>query len=63
MFKVPALLLCGGDTDWSEEPTARLEAALSDARTIVMPGQQHVAMDTGKPEFLHAVFEFLGVSG
>jgi pimeloyl-ACP methyl ester carboxylesterase len=61
--KVPVLLLRGGDTDWSEEPTALLEAALPDARTIVMPGQQHVAMDTGKPQFLHAVFEFLGVRG
>ena len=61
--KIPVLLLRGGDTAWSEEPTAVLETALPDARTIVMPDQQHVAMDTGKPQFLQAVFEFLGVPG
>jgi pimeloyl-ACP methyl ester carboxylesterase len=59
--KVPVLLLRGGDTDWSDVPTAQLEAALPHAHTTVMPGQQHVAMDTGKPHFLHAVFEFLDV--
>jgi pimeloyl-ACP methyl ester carboxylesterase len=55
---IPVLLLRGGDTDWSDVPTAQLEAALPHAHTTVMPGQQHVAMDTGKPQFLHAVFEF-----
>ena len=59
---IPVLLLRGGDTDWSDVPTAQLEAALPHAHTTVMPGQQHVAMDTGKPQFLHAVFEFLGVA-
>jgi pimeloyl-ACP methyl ester carboxylesterase len=58
---IPVLLLRGGDTSWAEVPTAQLEAALPDARTTVMAGQQHVAMDTGKPQFLDAVFEFLGV--
>jgi pimeloyl-ACP methyl ester carboxylesterase len=60
--KIPVLLLRGGDTDWSAEPTALLQDALPDARTIVMAGQQHVAMDTGKAQFLQAVFEFLNVS-
>jgi pimeloyl-ACP methyl ester carboxylesterase len=50
--KIPVLLLRGGDTDWSDVPTAQLEAALPHAHTTVMPGQQHVAMDTGKPHFL-----------
>jgi pimeloyl-ACP methyl ester carboxylesterase len=59
--KIPVLLLRGSDTDWSAEPTALLEEALPDAHWIVMPGQQHVAMDTGKPQFLGAVFAFLGV--
>jgi hypothetical protein len=56
------LLLRGSDTDWSAEPTALLQDTLPDARTIVMAGQQHVAMDTGKAQFLQAVFEFLNVS-
>jgi pimeloyl-ACP methyl ester carboxylesterase len=59
---LPVLLLRGGDTPWAEVPTAQLEAALPDARTVVMAGQQHVAMDTGKEQFLDAVFEFLGVA-
>jgi len=37
----------------------RLEQALPNVRAAVMPGQQHVAMDTGKPLFLDAVFNFL----
>ena len=60
---IPVLLLRGGDTAWAEGPTAALEAALPDARTTVMAGQQHVAMDTGKPQFLEAVFDFLGPPG
>jgi pimeloyl-ACP methyl ester carboxylesterase len=59
---IPVLLLRGSDTDWSAKPTALLQGALPHARTVVMAGQQHVAMDTGKEQFLHAVFEFLGVS-
>ncbi len=59
--KIPVLLLRGSDTDWSAEPTALLEEALPNGQTTVMSGQQHVAMDTGKEQFLSAVFAFLGV--
>ena len=36
-----------------------LAAALPRSDTAVMAGQQHVAMDTGKAQFLEAVFQFL----
>jgi len=59
-LKIPVLLLRGGDTTWAPEPMSRLERALPNTRAVVMPGQQHVAMDTGKPMFLESVFNFLG---
>jgi pimeloyl-ACP methyl ester carboxylesterase len=61
-MSIPVLLLRGSDTSWSAEPTSLLQSALPHARTVVMAGQQHVAMDTGKAQFLQAVFEFLALS-
>ena len=58
-LKTPVLLLSGGDTVWAPEPMSRLEQGLPNTRVAVMPGQQHVAMDTGKPLFLEAVLNFL----
>lgn len=59
-LKIPVLLLSGSDTTWAPEPMSRLERALHNTRVAVMPGQQHVAMDTAKPVFLEAVFNFFG---
>ena len=59
-LKIPVLLLSGSDTAWAPEPMSRLEQALPNTRAAVMPGQQHVAMDTAKPLFLESVFTFLG---
>jgi pimeloyl-ACP methyl ester carboxylesterase len=61
-LRIPVLLLRGAETSWAAEPTARLQGAVPHARTVVMAGQQHVAMDTGKAQFLQAVLEFLDVS-
>ena len=58
-LKIPVLLLSGGDTTWAPEPMSRLERGLPNTRIAVMPGQQHVAMDTAKPLFLEAIFNFL----
>jgi pimeloyl-ACP methyl ester carboxylesterase len=59
-FRTPTLLLVGGDSP----PVFRraiemLDAALPDARIAVMPGQQHVAMDTAPDLFLAEVTRFL----
>lgn len=57
---VPTLLLLGGD---SPEPvkliTAAVAETLPDARTVVLEGQQHVAIDTAPELFASAVVEFL----
>lgn len=59
-FNTPTLLLLGGDSP----PTFRqaidmLDAALPASRVAVMPGQQHVAMDTAPDLFLAEVTRFL----
>lgn len=59
-FTVPTLLLLGGDSP----PIFRLavealDAALPDSRTVILPGQQHIAMDTNPELFLSEVLEFL----
>ena len=57
---VPTLLLQGGD---SPAAVARademLHAALPDSRVVVMPGQGHVAMDTGTELFVAEVTRFV----
>jgi len=56
---IPVLLLLGGDSPgFFRTATARLEEALPNARTVVMPGQQHVAMDTGPDLVTDAVLDF-----
>jgi pimeloyl-ACP methyl ester carboxylesterase len=58
-LSIPALLLLGGD---SIPPygavIARLQETLPDARTVVLPGQNHNAMDTGPDLVVDAVTEF-----
>jgi pimeloyl-ACP methyl ester carboxylesterase len=60
---VPTLFLQGGE---SAEPfKAAAEAArsaLGDCRVVVMPGQQHAAMDTGTELFTSEVLRFLGAA-
>lgn len=58
-LSVPVLLLLGGDSPaFFRDGTARLEAALPDVRKVVMPGQQHIAMDTAPELVAEAVRGF-----
>jgi pimeloyl-ACP methyl ester carboxylesterase len=57
---VPALLLLGGDSPPPMAGSVELvRHHLSDARVEVMPGQQHVAMDTAPELFSKLVVAFL----
>lgn len=56
---IPVLLLLGGDSPaFFHRATAALEEALPDARTVAMPSQQHMAMDTGPDLVVSAVLDF-----
>jgi pimeloyl-ACP methyl ester carboxylesterase len=56
----PTLVLLGGDSPANVQAATRAIAdALPNARLVVMPGQGHVAMDTGTELFLTEVFHFL----
>lgn len=56
---VPTLLMLGGDSpDYFREAIMRLHAVLADSRVHVMPGQQHIAMDTAPDEFAAAIVGF-----
>jgi pimeloyl-ACP methyl ester carboxylesterase len=57
---VPTLLLEGGDSaDSFSAANQAILAALPDCRLAVMPGQRHVAMDTGPDVFMAEVLSFL----
>jgi pimeloyl-ACP methyl ester carboxylesterase len=59
-FSTPTLLLLGGDSPPAfRQATDLLAAALPAGRVAVMPGQQHVAMDTAPDLFLAEVTRFL----
>jgi pimeloyl-ACP methyl ester carboxylesterase len=57
---IPTLLLLGGN---SPEPmaaaTRMLQQVLPDARTVILPGQQHVAMETAPELLAREVLAFL----
>lgn len=58
---VPVLLLIGGDSPAPMRAASeKLASMLPDATTMVMPGQQHVAMDTAPDLVIDAVREFVG---
>jgi pimeloyl-ACP methyl ester carboxylesterase len=55
----PTLLLVGGESPAREHDNARAVAlALPDARVVVLPGQQHVAMYTAPDLFVNEVLDF-----
>jgi pimeloyl-ACP methyl ester carboxylesterase len=57
---VPTLLLVGGDSPtWAQTATQAIHQALPHSRVTVLPGQQHVAMDTAPDLFVGAVLRFL----
>jgi len=59
-LRIPALLLLGGDSPpVFRQAMAMIDASLPDSRIAVLPGQQHVAMDTAPELFLREVMTFL----
>jgi pimeloyl-ACP methyl ester carboxylesterase len=57
---VPTLLLVGGDSSsYMRDGTAAVHAALPNSQVVVLPGQQHIAMDTDPELFTREVLEFL----
>jgi pimeloyl-ACP methyl ester carboxylesterase len=56
----PTLLLLGGNSPAGYKATIQvLHAALPNSRLVVMPGQQHVAMNTAPELFAREVLSFL----
>lgn len=58
--RIPALLLLGGNSPpFLVAATKAVHAALQNSTVLVMPGQQHVAMNTAPEFFVHEVVAFL----
>ena len=58
--RTPTLLMVGGDSPHRELRNAEgVAAALLDARVVVLPGQQHVAMHSAPELFVREVVRFL----
>lgn len=59
-LQIPALLMLGGDSpSLFKEAIRVLDETLPDSKVLVMPGQQHIAMDTDTEMFIREVKEFL----
>jgi pimeloyl-ACP methyl ester carboxylesterase len=59
-MRAPTLLLVGGDSPLRESENANgVAAALSDARVVLLPGQQHAATYTAPELFVREVVRFL----
>jgi pimeloyl-ACP methyl ester carboxylesterase len=59
-LETPTLLLLGGDSPPSiKAATEAVDEALPNSRIVVMPGQEHVAMNTGTELFTTEVLQFL----
>ena len=57
---VPTLLLLGGDSPpFFQRSTKLVHAALPDSRVVMLPGQQHIAMDLDPDRFVQEVTNFL----
>jgi pimeloyl-ACP methyl ester carboxylesterase len=59
-LQVPTLLLLGGDSPaFFRRAIETLAATLPNNRVVVLPGQQHIAIDTAPELFLREVVSFL----
>jgi pimeloyl-ACP methyl ester carboxylesterase len=59
-LSIPTLLLLGGDSPtFFKAAIEALSAVLPNSRTVVMPGQQHIAIDTAPELFVNEVLTFL----
>lgn len=60
--RLPTLLLLGGDSPaFFKAAIEKVHAAMPDSRVVVMPGQQHTAINTAPALFLREVQGFLGI--
>ncbi|MEJ2732308.1 MAG: alpha/beta hydrolase [Anaerolineae bacterium] len=58
--EVPTMLLLGGDSPaFARQAVEMVHAALPNSQVIVLPGQQHIAMDTAPEMFVKEVRRFL----
>lgn len=61
-LKTPVLLLLGGDSPpLYGDAIEQIHAALPNSKVVVLPGQQHVAMNTAPDLFVREVLAFLAV--
>ncbi len=59
-LNVPTLLLLGGDSPpFARNNVENWQAILPDSRIVILPGQQHIAMDTAPDLFVREVMTFL----
>jgi pimeloyl-ACP methyl ester carboxylesterase len=57
---IPTLLLLGGDSPpFFKAAVEAADAALPNSRVVVLPGQQHIAIDTAPDLFVREVLAFL----
>lgn len=60
-LQTPTLLLLGGDSPTMfQRAVVAVQRALPNATVTILPGQQHIAMDTDPDSFLSEVVGFLG---
>jgi len=58
-FNVPTLLIVGGDSPvFFKKAVEVLHTSLPQSRVVVLPGQQHIAMDTAPELFVREVVSF-----
>jgi pimeloyl-ACP methyl ester carboxylesterase len=63
-FMTPTLLIVGADSPSRfKAATNLLAATLPNSRTVILPGQQHIAMDTAPELFVQKVMDFLMEAG
>jgi pimeloyl-ACP methyl ester carboxylesterase len=59
-FQAPTLLLLGGDSPpLFRQAVELVDSALPNSRVVLLPGQQHIAMDTNPELFIGEVTRFL----
>lgn len=59
-LRVPTLLLLGGDSPpFFRQAIGVVDAALPNSSVVILPGQQHIAMDTNPELFVSEVLRFL----
>ena len=59
-LQAPTMLLLGGDSPpYVRQAIEIVDAALPDSRVVIMPGQQHIAMDTNPELFVREALRFL----